>query len=483
MPSAHIDITRAAIETALAAGAGYADARAVHTTSERFAVGTGRLTAAHTDESMGLGVRVQVDGVLGFAAGSDLSRDGLRATVEHAVELARAGGPVQRVRLADRPVATGYYATPIAEDPASIGTSEKVDLLLAADAAAREVRGVTATQVDLGWRHERKAYADSEGSTLEQDLWSIGAGLEVYASNDSERQRRSCPDSRGGRWATGGFEFVRALDLPGQAGRVAEEAVELLTAPVCPSGPTTVILDPSQLHLQIHESCGHAFEGDRILGDEAAYAGTSFVTPAMAADGFRYGSDLVTLVADATAAGGLGTFGWDDEGVPAQRVPLVEAGRVTGLLTSRASAGELGVRAGGQVRAESWNRLPMIRMTNINLEPVPGHSLDDLIAATDDGLYLSTNKSWSIDDRRWGFQFGTEVAREIRGGELGRLYRNPTYSGTTVDFWRSCDLVGDAGSYVMYGSPNCAKGMPPQAGYVGHGSPAARFRNVEVRGA
>jgi TldD protein len=156
---------------------------------------------------------------------------------------------------------------------------------------------------------------------------------------------------------------------------------------------------------------------------------------------------------------------------------------MTGLLTSRAAADDLGLPPGGHVRAETWSRMPMIRMTNINLEPVPGHGLDDIIADTDRGLYLSTNKSWSIDDRRLSFQFGTEVAREIRGGELGRLYRNPTYAGTTVDFWRSCDLVGDASSHVMYGSPNCSKGMPAQAGYVGHGSPVARFRDVEVYGA
>jgi TldD protein len=276
---------------------------------------------------------------------------------------------------------------------------------------------------------------------------------------------------------------VRALDLAGHAPVVAAEAVELLTAPLCPSGPTTVVIDPSQLAHQIHESCGHAFEGDRILGDETAYAGTSFVTPAMVAERFRYGSDLVTLVADATAPGGLGTFGWDDEGVPAQRVPLVEHGLVSATLSSRAAAEELGVPAGGQVRAETWSRLPMIRMTNINLEPVPGHTLADLVAATDRGLYLATNRSWSIDERRWGFQFGTEIAREIRGGELGRLYRNPAYTGNTPDFWRSCDLVGDASSSVMYGSPNCSKGMPAQAGYVGHASPAARFRGLEVFGA
>ncbi len=241
----------------------------------------------------------------------------------------------------------------------------------------------------------------------------------------------------------------------------------------------TLVLDPSQLYMQIHESCGHATELDRILGDEAAYAGTSFLNPTMLGE-YRYGSKLVTLVADATEPGGLGSFGWDDEGVAAQRYPLVEHGRLVGFLSSRASAAELGMASGGTVRAENWNRLPMIRMTNVSLAPVPGMSLAEIVADTKDGLYLSTNKSWSIDDRRWGFRFGTEVAYEIKNGRIGRLYKNPTYSGVTPRFWGACDAVADERSYQLFGTPNCAKGMPPQAGFVGHGSSGARFRDVTV---
>jgi TldD protein len=240
------------------------------------------------------------------------------------------------------------------------------------------------------------------------------------------------------------------------------------------------VLDPSQLYLQVHESCGHPTELDRVFGTEASYAGTSFLTTDKLAEGFRYGSDLVTLVADATAPGGMGTFGWDDEGVAAQAVPLVQDGTFVGYLSSRETAPRIGRSSGGAMRADGWNRIPLIRMTNINLLPRPGMSLEEIVADTDDGLYLASNRSWSIDDRRLNFQFATEVAYEIKGGKKGRLFKNPTYTGITYEFWRSCDAVGDERSYVMLGTPNCGKGEPSQTGHVGHAVPGARFRDVQV---
>ena len=222
--------------------------------------------------------------------------------------------------------------------------------------------------------------------------------------------------------------------LADRAEPLADEAVALLTAPQCPSGRYTIVLDPSQLYLQVHESCGHPTELDRVFGTEASYAGTSFLTPDKL-EGFQYGSDLVTIVADATAPGGMGTFGWDDEGVAAQAVPLVQDGAFVGYLSSRETAPRIGRSSGGAMRADGWNRIPLIRMTNINLLPRPGMSLDDIVADTDDGLYLASNRSWSIDDRRLNFQFATEVAYEIKGGKKGRLFRtrrtpgSPTSSG------------------------------------------------------
>jgi TldD protein len=217
-----------------------------------------------------------------------------------------------------------------------------------------------------------------------------------------------------------------------------------------------------------------------VFGTEASYAGTSFLTTDKLDEGFRYGSDLVDIVADATAPGGMGTFGWDDEGVVAQAVPLVQNGIFVGYLSSRETAPRIGRRSTGAMRADGWNRIPLIRMTNINLLPKPGMSLGDIVTDTDDGLYLASNRSWSIDDRRLNFQFATEVAYEIKGGKKGRLFKNPTYTGITYEFWRSCDAVGDESGYVMLGTPNCGKGEPGQTGHVGHAVPGARFRNVQV---
>ncbi len=271
-----------------------------------------------------------------------------------------------------------------------------------------------------------------------------------------------------------------ACGLGERAEPLADEAVALLSAPQCPSGRFTLVLDPSQLYLQVHESCGHPTELDRVFGTEASYAGTSFLTTDKLDAGFRYGSDLIDIVADATAPGGMGTFGWDDEGVAAQAVPLIRNGIFVGYLSSRETAPRIGRRSSGAMRADGWNRIPLIRMTNINLLPKPGMSLDEIVEDTEDGLYLASNRSWSIDDRRLNFQFATEVAYEIKGGKKGRLFKNPTYTGITYEFWRSCDAVGDERSYVMLGTPNCGKGEPGQTGHVGHAVPGARFRDVQV---
>jgi len=355
----------------------------------------------------------------------------------------------------------------------------KIDLLLEADARLNGVKGIAFTETMYHAQREWKAFAASDGSDTEQVITHVGAAVEVNAVEGDEVQRRTYPDAGGGYQAAG-FEYVRGLDLAGRAEPLAEESVELLSAPQCPPGRQTIILDPSQLYLQVHESCGHPTELDRVFGTEASFAGTSFLTTDKLEAGFRYGSDLIDLVADATAPGGLGTFGWDDEGVAAQSVPLVKEGIFVGYLSSRETAPRIGRASGGAMRADGWNRLPLIRMTNINLLPKPGMSLDEMIADTDEGLYLASNRSWSIDDRRLNFQFATEVAREIKGGKLGRLYKNPTYTGITYEFWRSCDAVGDERSYVMLGTPNCGKGEPGQGAHVGHAVSGARFRDVQV---
>ena len=475
------DLTERALDTATSLGAHYADVRVVRRHEESIAIKTGRVEGVASNESEGFGIRVLVDGAWGFASSHGLSPREADRVAGEAVRIARASATALRdpALLDDRPSAYGRYETPVEEDPFEVPLERKIADLLEADLAASSVKGIAFTESMYAAQREWKTFAATDGSFTEQTITHVGSAVEANAVEGDEHQRRSYPDSGGG-WQAAGYEYIRSLDLAARAEPLADEAVELLSAPQCPSGRFTIVLDPSQLYLQVHESCGHPTELDRVFGTEASYAGTSFLTTDKLSEGFRYGSDLVTLVADATAPGGMGTFGWDDEGVAAQAVPLVQDGIFVGYLSSRETAPRIGRSSGGAMRADGWNRIPLIRMTNINLLPRPGMSLDDIVADTDDGLYLASNRSWSIDDRRLNFQFATEVAYEIKGGKKGRLFKNPTYTGITYEFWRSCDAVGDERSYVMLGTPNCGKGEPSQTGHVGHAVPGARFRDVQV---
>lgn len=475
------DLTERALDTAAARGAAYADVRVVDRAEEEVVVRSGRVEAVASSETEGFGVRVLVDGAWGFASSGRLDLSEADRVAAEAVRIARASASALRrpVVLDDRPVARGRYETQVDVDPFALPVEQKIDDLLAADAEMNRVAGITYTEATYAAQRDRKTFAASDGSYVEQVITQVGSGMEANAVSGDEHQRRSFPMDTGS-WRSAGYEHVRGLGLRQNAERIATEAVALLTAPQCPPGRRTIVLDPSQLYLQVHESCGHPTELDRVFGTEASYAGTSFLTVDKLESGFRYGSDLVTIVADATEPGGLGTFGWDDEGVAAQRVPLVQDGLFVGYLSSRETAPRIGRRSGGAMRADGWNRIPIIRMTNVSLVPREGMSLEDIVADTDDGLYLVTNRSWSIDDRRLNFQFATELAYEIKGGKLGRMLRNPTYTGITYEFWRSCDAVADASTYAMYGTPNCGKGEPGQVGHVGHGVSGARFRDVQV---
>jgi TldD protein len=475
------DLTERALDTAASLGARSADVRIVRRHEESIAIKTGRVEGVASNETEGFGIRVLVDGAWGFASSHILTGTEADRVAGEAVRIARASATALRepAVLADRPPAYGRYETPVDEDPFDVPLETKIADLLAADQAASDVKGIAFTESMYAAQREWKTFAATDGSFTEQTITHVGSAVEANAVDGDEHQRRSYPDSGGG-WQAAGYEYIRSLDLAARAEPLADEAVELLTAPQCPSGRFTIILDPSQLYLQVHESCGHPTELDRVFGTEASYAGTSFLTTDKLGSGFRYGSELVTIVADATASGGMGTFGWDDEGVAAQAVPLVQYGIFAGYLSSRETAPRIGRSSSGAMRADGWNRIPLIRMTNINLLPRPGMSLDDIVADTDDGLYLASNRSWSIDDRRLNFQFATEVAYEIKGGKKGRLFKNPTYTGITYEFWRSCDAVGDERSYVMLGTPNCGKGEPSQTARVGHAVPGARFRNVQV---
>ncbi|MCX5975195.1 MAG: metallopeptidase TldD-related protein, partial [Coprothermobacterota bacterium] len=338
--------------------------------------------------------------------------------------------------------------------------------------------GVTISRAFMNFWKENKVFASTEGSYIEQDKIESGGGMEAMAVGEGDYQIRSFPNSMGGNVAACGYEFVQSLRLLENAERIGQEAAALLTAKPCPSGEMDIILESSQLGLQIHESCGHPTELDRVFGTEASYAGTSFMTPDQLGK-LQYGSAHVNIVADATSPGGLGTFAYDDEGAPAQCVDIIRQGRFVGYLTSRETARSLNVPNSAAMRADGWGRMPIIRMTNISLLPGDA-SLDEIIADTEHGLYLITNKSWSIDDKRLNFQFGTEMAYEIENGKLGAVVKNATYTGMTPQFWNSCDAVANRDAWILWGLTNCGKGQPPQVMHVGHGAAPARFRKVQV---
>jgi len=470
-----------ALDASRQAGAEYADVRVGEREEESLTVKNGALEAASSNRSAGFGVRVLVDGAWGFAGSAVLERDEVERIAREAVAIARASGLARRepVRLDDTPPATGSYRTPVTEDPFTVSIDEKLRILFDADAAMAQVPGVTVREGTIEAARERTTFASTDGARIDQELAQAGAGIDVTAVDSSQSQVRSYPNSVGGQHVSGGFEAVRALDLPAHGERIASEAVALLGAADCPSGEMTLVIDSSQMALQVHESCGHPIELDRVLGMEASLAGTSFLTVDKL-DRLQYGSQHVNIDADATVPGGLGTFGYDDEGVPAQNVPIVADGRFVGYLTSRETAPIIGRRSMGSSRASGWNVIPLIRMTNVNLRPGEAGTLEDLIADTSDGLFISTNRSWSIDDRRLNFQFGTQVGWRIRNGKLAEMVKNPTYTGITPQFWGSCDAICGASEWNLWGVPNCGKGEPMQTHRVGHGAAPARFRNVQV---
>ncbi len=470
-----------ALDAARVRGATYADVRYVRREVEQMAVRNGHVDAVTRGEDLGFSVRAIADGAWGFAASQRVALEEADRIGALSVDIAKASATCKRVdvRLAEQKPARASYRTPIRIDPFAVPLNDRLEVLLRADAAMREAGGLRTTRASAEIWHEEKAFASTEGAFIEQQFYETGCGIEAEAVGDGELQRRSYPNSGGRHQNTGGWEFVQAQDLVGNAPRVADEAKALLTAKPCPQDlRTTVILSSNQLALQVHESCGHPIELDRALGSEAAYAGMSFLTPDRLGS-FRYGSEQVNIQIDSVLPGGLGTFGYDDEGVPATRGWAVREGIFVGYLMSRQTAAQLGRSSNGTMRADGWGRLPLIRMTNVSLMPGTWR-LDDLIADTDDGIYMDTNRSWSIDDRRLNFQFGTEIAWEIKKGKKGAMLRNATYTGITPEFWGSCDAVCGERDWVMWGTPNCGKGQPGQIAHTGHGAAPARFRGVRV---
>ena len=478
-------VTRA-VERARAAGATYADARAVVRRTQEINTKNGAPEGLSDSTDRGVGIRVIADGAWGFAGTASAKAEDVEAAADLAVRIARASATLSRekVELAPESPIRGEWASEYQTDPFSVPLERKLALLLDADKIAREVSGVRVASGEMNLVREEKWFASSEGADIVQTRLQSGAGIQAMAEGGGEVQRRSFPGSFGGDNANLGWEFIESMDLPGNARRIAEEAVALLSADPCPAKTTTLLLEGGQLALQVHESCGHPTELDRVFGTERSFAGTSFLTTDKL-NNLRYGSNIVNLYADAGIPGAMGSFGYDDEGVPARRVDLVKAGIFTGYLSSRETAARLGIerqrtlRSGGAMRASGWNRTPLIRMTNVSLAPGDS-SLEKMIAETDDGIYAVTNKSWSIDDQRLNFQFATEIGWEIKNGRLGRMLRNVTYQGVTPEFWGGCDAIAGRDEWHPWGLLNCGKGEPMQVMWVGHGVAPARFRDVRV---
>lgn len=478
-----MNVARTAVEAAEKAGATYADARVNRLLREELVVRNGAVGRAEATEEFGMGVRVLKDGCFGFAAAPLVHGEEEALARRLAERAARMAGELsiaiqEPPELAGREGHIADYSTPVEIDPFALSLRERAELLREAEASLEGDARIVAREASLSLRREEQWQASSEGARIHQVLVRTGAGIAATAADRGQVQTRSYPASFGGNYKTGGFEHVLALRLAAHGPRVRDEALALCAADACPAGKRTLILGASQLMLQIHESVGHPNELDRVFGHEVDLAGSSFATTEKLGS-FRYGSPLVNLVADSTIRGGLDTRGFDDECVPSDTWHVVQDGLFTGYHTSRQWARRIGeAHSRGTARAEGWYNPPIIRITNLSLMPGTW-KLSDLIADTEDGaIFADTVKMWSIDQRRLNFQFTCEIGWEIRGGKLGRMLRNPTYQGTTPEFWGGCDAICDAEHWDLWGVPNCGKGNPMQVAEMSHGAAPARFRGV-----
>ncbi|MGB9857178.1 MAG: TldD/PmbA family protein [Dictyoglomaceae bacterium] len=461
-------------------GVDYVDVRIVRRQKEELRVKNGILETGNINETYGFGVRILYKGAWGFASSFNL--ENFKSIVDKAFAIAKASASVNKdkVELSPLTPSKAQWKSSYKIDPFTIPFDKKLNLLFETNKIMRMVPGISIAISEMEFFKEDKIFLSSEGSEIEQSILESGAGISAFAIEGNDLQRRSYPNSFGGDYRKAGWEFIEELNLLENAEKIAKEAVALLKAEPLPEMITTLILDGTQLALQIHESCGHSTELDRVLGTEASFAGTSFLTLDKKGK-FQYGSEIINIVADATHPYGLGSFAYDDEGVPAQKSYLVKDGLFVGYLTSRETAKIIGETSNGTMRADGWNRIPIIRMTNINL--LPGDkSLEEIIESTKNGVYMSTIKNWSIDDKRLNFHFGCEIAYEIKNGKIGKIYKNPYYTGITYEFWRSCDAIANEKYWRVWGVPNCGKGEPMQIARVGHGVSPARFRKVKVGG-
>jgi predicted Zn-dependent protease len=432
--------------------------------------------------SRGAMVTVIHEGGLGYAATSDLSRTGLAAAMDRARRYARltAGRSVVDYGAMRMPRPTGTYSSAVGRDPATLSRRDKYDLLANEARQCHVDDRIVDWEANLWTTTSKQAYFTADGGAIEQEFHFLVPNLSATAHAKGQTQTRTHAGRYNGYCRQGGLEVLDAFGLEGAGRQVGEGALELLAAPNCPSGKMDVLLMPDQMMLQIHESIGHPLELDRILGDERNFAGTSFVTLDMFGT-YRYGSELLNVTHDPTRREQFASYAWDDDGLAAEKRHLIRNGILERPLGGAISQKRADIEGVANTRACSWNRAPIDRMANLNVE-AGDSTLDELIAAVDHGVLMRTNTSWSIDDSRNKFQFGCEYGRMIRGGKLAEVVKNPNYRGISATFWRSLAGVGDESTFEVLGSPYCGKGEPAQVIRVGHASPACRFAGVDVFG-
>jgi len=476
------DLAYQALEVAKLAGASYADIRIIVDSREIISVKNGA-PLVNQIEGFGFGVRVIADGSWGFAASPMVDKDNIEKTAALAVKIAKSSAKLKRfdIKLADEPIHKDKWNSAYIIDPFKVPLEKKIGLLMSIDKTLRSDNRIKIARGELSFWRENQFFVSSEDSEIEQTFIRSGGGYAATAVDDKsgEIQTRSYPGVQGDQFLQLGWEVIESYDYEGNAERVREEALSLLSAEKCPKGEMDIIISGEQLALQIHESLGHPTELDRVLGMEANYAGTSFLTTEKLGN-FRYGSEIVNIVADGTQPGGIATIGYDDDGVRSGRWFLVKDGIFCGYLTNRELTHVINDnRSRGCNRADGWNSLPMIRMTNISL--IPGEwDFDDLIADTDKGILFGSNKSWSIDQKRLNFQFTSEIGWLIEKGKIVNVIKNPTYQSITPKFWASCDAICNENHWTLWGVPNCGKGQPGQIAEMSHGAAPSRFRKVNI---
>jgi TldD protein len=438
------------------------------------------VTGVNRGISKGFGIRILKNGAWGFSASNIISKESVNTVISQAIKLADAAtirNP--NVVLTEEPVINDKVSTDYKINPFEVEIDEKIAILIESGKIANAFDEIkfanglyVASEVDM-------IFYNNEGTKIDQKVVYNGGQQNLVGIADGDVQTRKFPDDS---FATLGFEYFKSLNIVDNIEQQTKELIDLLKAPQMKSGVSTIILNPSQLGLQLHESCGHPSELDRAMKYEAAYAGTSFLETKLLQENFKYGNELVSINADATIPGAIGSFPYDHEGVAGKKTNLVVDGIFTDYLSSRETASLIGLKhSSGSMRSSGYDKIPLIRMTNIIFQPKKdGLSLDEMITDTKDGYYLHTNRSWSIDDRRLNFQFGCEIGYKIEKGEIVGKVKNPTYTGITPEFWNSVSAVGIEKEVEILGTLFCGKGEPGQSMFTGHGGPPVRFDNIRI---